>query len=192
VEHSEVGVLSMTASVVDAEAGGLGREAILERLRERIRRFAASRVPEDVAEDLAQEVLMLLITKYADKTAVSDLVPLAFRIVRLKMSAYRTKTIRRREHLAIPMDDVADLVESDSTLSRPDEQLQLRELSRRLALAIRQLGDRCRRIFAMKLQGHSFAAIQDAIGADSINSVYTWDARCRRRLLELMGGSWEG
>jgi RNA polymerase sigma-70 factor (ECF subfamily) len=182
----------MADIVADTDTDGSGRDAILGRLRERIRRFAASRVPEDVAEDLAQEVLMLLTTKYADKTALSDLVPLAYRIVRLKISAYRTKRLRRREHLTIPMDDVEDRVASDGMLTRPDQQLQQRELSSRLASAIRQLGDRCRRIFVMKLQGHGFAAIQHMMEAKSINTVYTWDARCRRRLLELMGGSWEG
>jgi RNA polymerase sigma-70 factor (ECF subfamily) len=25
----------------------------------------------------------------------------------------------------------------------------------------------------------------------SINTVYTWDFRCRKNLLELMGGNWE-
>jgi RNA polymerase sigma-70 factor (ECF subfamily) len=165
-------------------------EATLERLRERIRHFAASTVPNDVAEDLAQEVLVLLITKYADKTALSDLLPLAYRIVRLKISAYRTKTIRRGENVAIPVDDVVDRLESVNSVG-PDEQLQRREFSDRVARALRQLSDRCRQIFAMKLQGHGFAAIQQALDAKSINTVYTWDARCRQQLLKLLGGSWE-
>ena len=29
------------------------------------------------------------------------------------------------------------------------------------------------------------------MGAQSINTVYTWDFRCRKHLLELMGGDWE-
>ena len=33
--------------------------------------------------------------------------------------------------------------------------------------------------------------IQELLGAGSINTVYTWDARCRKQLLESMGGSWE-
>jgi len=38
------------------------------------------------------------------------LAPVAFRIVRFKISAYRTKTTRRQEHLAIPLDDLAEQV----------------------------------------------------------------------------------
>ena len=180
----------MIYTAVDAE-GGLGRDTLLEKLGQRIRRFAASKVPEDVAEDIAQDVLMLLITKYADKTELSDLAPVAFRIVRFKISAYRTKTTRRQEHLAIPLDDLVDRLESDRRFSRPDDRLRQRQLSTRLVAAMSRLGPRCRRIFMMKLEGHGFAAIQHAMGANSINTVYTWDARCRRRLLELMGGSWE-
>jgi RNA polymerase sigma-70 factor (ECF subfamily) len=29
------------------------------------------------------------------------------------------------------------------------------------------------------------------MGAQSINTVYTWDYRCRQQLLDLMGGNWE-
>jgi RNA polymerase sigma-70 factor (ECF subfamily) len=29
------------------------------------------------------------------------------------------------------------------------------------------------------------------MGAQSINTVYTWDHRCRQQLLDLMGGGWE-
>jgi RNA polymerase sigma-70 factor (ECF subfamily) len=180
----------MAYTLVDAETDGLSRDTILGKLRERIRQFAASKVPKDVAEDLAQEVLMLLITKYGDKSELSDLAPVAFRIVRFKISAYRTKTTRRQEHLTIPLDDLADRLKGDSGLS-PDDLLHQRDLRRRLVSAVRRLGPRCRRIFILKLQGHSFADIQQAMGANSINTVYTWDARCRRRLLELMGGSWE-
>jgi RNA polymerase sigma-70 factor (ECF subfamily) len=46
-------------------------------------------------------------------------------------------------------------------------------------------------LFRLKLEGKSFAEIQTILGARSINTIYTWDARCRKRLLELMGGSWE-
>ncbi len=64
-------------------------------------------------------------------------------------------------------------------------------MSERLMAAISQLGGRCRDLFRLKLEGKTFAEIQIVLGANSINTIYTWDARCRKRLLELMGGSWE-
>ena len=52
------------------------------------------------------------------------------------------------------------------------------------------LDDRCREIFRLKLLGKSYVEIQQELGAASINTVYTWDARCRKELLVRLGGSW--
>ena len=54
-----------------------GRAVILARLRERIVAFAASRYAGAHAEDLAQEVLMLLHEKYGHLDRIEDLLPLA-------------------------------------------------------------------------------------------------------------------
>ena len=61
------------------------REYILARLRERIVAFAASHLSRDAAEDLAQEVLLLLHEKYAHLERVEDLLPLSLQIVRFKI-----------------------------------------------------------------------------------------------------------
>ena len=61
----------------------------------------------------------------------------------------------------------------------------------RLANAVGQLGERCREMIRLKLQGRTFPEIQKILGAGAINTVYTWDHRCRKHLLELMGGNWE-
>jgi DNA-directed RNA polymerase specialized sigma24 family protein len=71
------------------------REEILRKLRERIVGFAASRIQRDAAEDLAQEVLILLHEKYRELDRLEDLVPLSLKIVRFKMLAYRRKARRR-------------------------------------------------------------------------------------------------
>jgi len=57
--------------------------------------------------------------------------------------------------------------------------------------AVSQMGERCRKLFGLKLEGKGFAEIQTIMGVGSINTIYTWDFRCRKHLLELMGGSWE-
>ena len=57
--------------------------------------------------------------------------------------------------------------------------------------AMGQLGERCRDLIRLKLQGKTFPEIQKIMGATAINTVYTWDHRCRKHLLELMGGDWE-
>lgn len=178
--------------VLGAGDGSAGTEAVLRQLRERIVRFATSRLSRDAAEDLAQDTLVLLTTKYAKVSSIDDLMPLALRIVRYKILEYRRKAGRRGE-LAKPLpgDDPIAQLPDDQGWSKPDVQLQRRELGDRLADALRKLTGRCRTLFRLKLEGRKFAEIQQLLGARTINTVYTWDARCRERLLALMGGSWE-
>ena len=165
-----------------------GRAEILTRLRERMVAFAASRYAGAHAEDLAQEVLVLLHGKYGHLERMEDLVPLAFQILRFKLAAHRRKASRRGEYDAVdvtvfpPVSDAPD----------PATVLERKELLARLMGGIARLGDRCRELFRLKLQGHSFAEIQGRMGAASLNTVYTWDHRCRKQLLESLGGRWEG
>ncbi|HLJ51498.1 MAG TPA: sigma-70 family RNA polymerase sigma factor [Bryobacteraceae bacterium] len=164
------------------------REQILERLRERIVAFAASRIQGDAAEDVAQEVLILLHEKYAHLNRLEDLLPVAFEILRFKMMAMRRKSARRGEYNSVPADEIPLPDGADD----PEMAAERREMRARLIAAIAQLGERCRTILALKLEGKSFVEIQKLLDVPSVNTVYTWDFRCRKQLLELMGGSWEG
>ncbi len=163
------------------------RDEILRLLRERIVAFVASRYQRDVAEDIAQEVLMLLHDRYPEVQKLEELIPLSLQIVRFKLVALRRKVVRRGENKLVPVEEiqVPDLRASPST------DLEQKELLERMKQAIGRLGERCREMFRLKLLGKTFAEIQKELGADSINTVYTWDARCRRQLMEEMGGSWE-
>jgi len=164
------------------------REEILARLRERILGFAASRISRDVAEDLAQEVLMLLHEKYAQVTQIEELLPLSLRILRFKMTALYRKSARRGEYGSVSVDDVQvpDLGPDPATFVERKETLE------RLRQAMGRLCERCQELFRLKLEGKSFAEIQKKMGAGSINTIYTWDLRCRKELRELMGGKWTG
>ena len=165
----------------------MDREQILASLRERIVAFAASRIARDIAEDLAQEVLVLLHEKYSHVTRLEELLPLSFQIVRFKMVSLRRKAARRGEYTQVSVEDIHLPDPGDG----PGAQLERRQMSERLTAAIAQLDGKCRDLFRMKLEGKTFAEIQTLMEAASINTIYTWDARCRKRLLELMGGSWE-
>src|SRR5262249_8720203 len=153
----------------------------------RIVGFAASRLQRDAAEDLAQEVLILLHEKYGHLDRMEDLVPLALQIVRFKIMAVRRKAQRRGEYNQLPVDHVP----TTDRAAEPLVSAERREMRDRLLAAISHLGERCRRLFALKLDGKSFAEIQEILGASSINTIYTWDFRCRKQLLERMGGDWE-
>jgi len=163
------------------------REQILASLRERIVAFAASRIARDVAEDLAQEVLVLLHEKYSHVTRLEELLPLSFQIVRFKMVSLRRKAARRGEYTQVSVEDI----QLPYLGSDPVARLERKQMSERLTAAISRLEGRCQDLFRLKLEGKTFAEIQTVLGANSINTIYTWDARCRKRLLELMGGSWE-
>lgn len=165
----------------------MDRNQILAGLRERILAFATSRVSRDHAEDLTQETLVVLHEKYPAVTDVTELVPLAFQVLRFKMLDAHRKAFRRGEYNQesveeLPLADPAD---------DPATQLDQQQRVARLLSAITQLGDRCRELFKWKLEGHSFPEIQKLMGQASINTIYTWDLRCRKQLLSLMGGSWE-
>ena len=164
----------------------VSRDEVLGKLRERIVRFAASHLSRDAAEDLAQEVLLLLHEKYAHLEFLEDLVPLSLRIVRFKMMGLRRKAARRGESRQVSIEDIP-LPDLDAS---PADDLERKELAERIARAMSQLGERCRELLRLKLEGRTFPEIQKMMGVEAINTVYTWDHRCRKRLLALMGGSW--
>jgi len=164
------------------------REEILRKLRERIVGFAASRLQRDAAEDLAQEVLILLHEKYGDLDRLEDLLPLSLKIVRFKMLAYRRKARRHGEFTHVSPEEI-QMPDGRTDALRA---MELREAREHLIAAISGLGERCRKLLALKLAGKSFAEIQAVFGTSSINTIYTWDFRCRQQLVESMHEREEG
>jgi RNA polymerase sigma-70 factor (ECF subfamily) len=165
----------------------MDRDQILASLRERILSFATLRVSRDRAEDLAQEVLVVLHDKYAQVTELTELVPLAFQVLRFKMLDAHRKSLRRGEYNQESVDELPLADPGDD----PAKQLERKQTVDRLLHAMTQLGERCRELFKWKLEGKSFPEIQKIMGQNSVNTIYTWDLRCRKQLLSLMGGSWE-
>jgi RNA polymerase sigma-70 factor (ECF subfamily) len=155
-------------------------EEILGRLRERLVRAASARVGHADAQDVAQETLVLLTTKYAHVRAFDDLVPLSVTILRYKLGAGLRKSRRRGEDTAPVVDDTLPDGEPD-----PEEQAARRERLARLEDAIGRLGARCRQLLDLKLRGFSFSEIQQRLGAASLNTVYSWDHRCHQELRRL-------
>lgn len=163
------------------------RDEVLRLLRERILAFATSRMQRESAEDLAQEVLMVLHDKYPHVKQMEELLPLSLQILRFKMVAQRRKALRRGEMTQASIDDLP--LHDDA--ADPEAYVARREMLERLSAALDRLGERCRELFRLKLLGKTFAEIQSEMKAASINTVYTWDARCRKNLLDEMGGAWE-
>ena len=164
------------------------RDQILALLRERIVRFAASRlVGGTSAKDIAQEVFLVLHEKYPALDRVEDLLPLSIEIARFKILAARRKTIRRGENTQVSVDDLPLAGGGPDPL----EQAVRRERLEQLEAALKDLGDRCKEIFRLKLQGLSFIDIQKQLKVGSINTLYTWDLRCRKDLRARLGADWD-
>ncbi len=169
-----------------SESAILERDRLLALLRERIVHFAASRLSREAAEDLAQEVLIVLHEKYSHLNRIEDLLPLSLQIVRFKILGARRKMSRHGEYSQVPLDELPLAGPSDT-----EQETERHLMVERLRRALPKLGERCRELLKYKLEGKSFPEIQARMKAASINTIYTWDYRCRKQLLELMGGDWE-
>ena len=158
----------------------MDRDQTLARLRERIVRYAASKLQKDSAEDVAQEVLMVLHEKYTAVDRIEELLPLSLEIARFKIWGARRKTVRRGENTSVSVDDLPLAGSGPDPLA----QTETRERVDRLEAALLQLGDRCRELFRLKLEGLSFPEIKKRLKVESMNTLYTWDFRCRKQLAE--------
>lgn len=130
---------------------------------------------------------MLLHEKYSHLERPEDLLPLSLQIVRFKIMSLRRKAVRRGEYTQVSITDIP-LPDLDAS---PADSLERKEMLEQLQAAIPKLGERCRKLIRLKLQGKTFPEIQKLMGAGTLNTIYTWDHRCRKNLLELMGGDWE-
>ena len=165
----------------------LERDQTLAKLRERIFRFAASKLTREAAEDLTQEVLLVLHEKYAAVDRVEELLPLSLAIARFKIMGARRKIVRRGEHTQVSVHDLP-LAGGEPD---PFEQTARRERLDRLEKVLAGLGERCQMLFRLKLEGLTFPEIQKRLGVTSLNTLYTWDFRCRKQLQERLGDDWE-
>jgi RNA polymerase sigma factor (sigma-70 family) len=159
-------------------------EATLRILRERLLRFGQSKVGQEVAEDLTQDTLMLIAEKYSEVKQLSELVPLAIRIMQLKLMGHQRSAFRRHEHNR----EDPDLLEVPDLALRPDEVLEAKEFATRMAQAFRLLGPKCREILRLRFLGMSTEQIQDRMGITDASRVNLQVFRCRNRLRQLMSG----
>jgi len=165
---------------------GYARAEILNKLRERMVGFAAYKIGRDQAEDLAQETLMLIHEKYAAVERLEELVPLAFQILRFKLASLQRKFFRRGEYDQVQVDEWPLAGDEPD----PETAAMYKEGLEKLLKGISQMPPKCRELFRHKLDGLSFNEIQKMMGAESLNTIYTWDHRCRKQLMERIGGRW--
>src|SRR3954471_19071206 len=94
----------------------------------------------DLAEDLAQEVLLVIENRYSAVESLDELLPLSLRILRFKSIAMRRKSMRRGELTSVPAEEAA----LADTGPSPEVWAENREVLERLKAAVGKLGGRCR------------------------------------------------
>ena len=147
-----------------------------QRLTERLTGFAISRglVRQD-AEDCAQEAVLVLADKYPDKDEV-EAVPLAFGIIRRKISEHRRRTPQGHGVLVTPIDDMQ--IEDPKTGPALS---QRRDIQEAFYAALSELDSKCRRLLLLQLEGYSGDEIAARLGFKTRNGVYIAINRCKKR-----------
>src|SRR5258706_15004693 len=100
--------------------------------------------------------MLVLHEKFPTLDRVEDLLPLSLEIARFKIIAARRKIVRRGEHTQVSVDDLP----LAGKLASPFDQAAQQERLEQLETALKSLGERCRELFRLKLEGLSFAEIQ--------------------------------
>lgn len=147
-----------------------------QRLIERLTGFGMSRglVRQD-AEDCAQEAVLVLAEKYPDKDEV-EAVPLAFGIIRRKISEHRRRTPQGHGVVVSPIDGMQ--IEDPSAGAAL---LQRREIQDAFYAALDELDSKCRRLLLLQLEGYSGDEIAARLGFKTRNGVYIAINRCKKR-----------
>lgn len=149
-------------------------------LRARITNWATSRLrSRQDAEDFAQDVLLELTRKYPDKTDLEDLLPLAYRILELKLNNAIRKRIRRKEDANLQVDELPLGAEGDD----PEQSFLGRERRKLLFQAIDRLGQQCRELLHLQLSGLPQKTISERLGQPD-GTIYARSSRCRKKLKE--------
>jgi RNA polymerase sigma-70 factor (ECF subfamily) len=153
------------------------REETLSAIRDRILRAWTYKVSKDVAEDVAQETLLLLETKYRHVMNDPDLVKLSFTI-----STHVYQTIRRKMKVGRELPPTEGWNPPD-----PGHSQEYQTLLSSIRSRISQLTGRCPELLGLYLSGYTPEEIRDRMGAMRTGTVYVWTHRCVESLREKLG-----
>jgi len=176
------------------DEAALGRDEVLQRVRARVLATARRSVSPADAEDLAQETLLLLSTKYAHVEAADELVRIAVAIVSRKLQGLWRKRARRARlgEASLPTggDGAVDPIDRAASAAPDPERIATdRQRVAFLVEVAERLGSNCRELLRRKLKGASLKEIAAEMRRP-VNTIYSWDHRCHKRLRGLLGERW--
>ncbi len=154
-------------------------------LRERVWKFAASRVGTAGADDVASEAIGRLIRRYPNVTELEDMIPLTIKIAtNVIYHAWRDKTKAARHESIDELDYRADHVSQE-------EHSHWRGLADRVIgiLRSKRVKPRCMKLFQMIYEGYDFEQIRQQMGEQNKQVIFNWVFRCRKQIFDELGGS---
>jgi RNA polymerase sigma-70 factor (ECF subfamily) len=162
--------------------------ALLAQIRDRVLRFAASRMSREDAEDRTQEVMIVLMEKvsqYGSITTADDIYRLALNILAKKRIGWYRKRHRRGEDTA----QQVDVMPLRDPSPDPEQALGRKRLAQVLGSAVAGMDERCQQVIGLSLRGYGSAEIQKRLGMASENAVLLAVSRCRKKLREMLDAS---
>jgi RNA polymerase sigma factor (sigma-70 family) len=160
------------------------REEVIGKLRPKLVKFLVAHLGmgHDDSEDVAQESMLLLLTKvqYQHLEEEADLLPLGFQIARLKRLEFLKKS-RRYGELPEDHESVSQDPDPLASLLVKDDESKARKWLQWLRDAIPRMEKRCRRLLEFRLQGLSTDEIAERMSMKG-NYVLVAEHRCRGKL----------
>ena len=163
------------------------RNHLFRILRERIARFAASKVGSEHADDIANTAIETLIGKYPHITRLEDVMPLTTTIAMNHIRHLWRKKTADIQNATVEEDD--DSRASSDPGRDPEQQVILRNLIDRMCsvIASKRFKDRCRKVLEMVYSGVPYEEIRVTMGAQTMATLYTWVHRCHKELRSGLG-----
>jgi RNA polymerase sigma factor (sigma-70 family) len=161
-------------------------DAILLKVRDRIFRYAASWLSKENAEDMTQEAVIVLMTKYRHLTDEEELFATGIKTFKWKKWGFFRKSERRGDNKLQQVDSLPLPAAGDD----PEMSLLRKTAAKQMAQAIANMDENCRKVLYYWMNKTGAAETARRMGLDSENAVNLRVKRCKAKLKENVRREW--
>src|SRR5215216_637860 len=159
----------------------MSRSEVLSKIRDRLVATFRSAAGKETAEDIAQETVLRLETKFANVSNETELIKISFGIANNVKHEFRRKSRADRE---LPPPDVWNPVDPRDPLgSGIPDQAFLNQVKK----CAKELTGRCPELLLLLLEGYTADEIRGKMGAARTGTVHVWVHRCYQALAKKLG-----